>query len=310
MSPLISILVPAYQAEKTIRRCLDSVLSQSCDNYEVVVIDDGSTDSTLSICKEFCIDNKVRLYTQENSGIAYTRQRLVELAKGIYLQFVDSDDWVEANLVELHSKILSERNCDIIISDFVLEKPKSSIYRSQKPTSLTTDALITDISSPKLLGVLWNKLIKKDLFEGLKIPNLRYCEDWSICVQLFMRAKVFHYLGIALYHYDNSIVNNSLTRNINKESFKSREQYVDYLKSMNFDKLYSKEFHSQVAGIAYTAVLHNIYSDEEFFKRFKNISFWNNYNAISKKFILLLTLILSPSIISKIYFRIRKLITR
>ena len=116
MNPLISILIPAYQAEKTISRCLDSALSQSCDNYEIVVIDDGSTDSTLSICGMYCNNERVRLYTQENKGIAFTRQRLVELAKGRYLQFVDADDWIESDLVELHSKILSEKDCDIIIT--------------------------------------------------------------------------------------------------------------------------------------------------------------------------------------------------
>lgn len=308
MSPLISILVPAYQAEKTIRRCLDSVLSQSCDNYEVVVIDDGSTDSTLSICKEFCIDNKVRLYTQENSGIAYTRQRLVELAKGIYLQFVDADDWVESNMVELQSKILSERDCDIIISDFILEKPNSSIYRAQKPTSLTTDALITDISSPKLLGVLWNKLLKKDLLEGLKFPNLRYCEDWCICMQLFLRTSKFYYLDKALYHYDNTIVSNSLTREITPQTFKYRLEYINYLREIQFDKHYVKEFNSQVANNAYYALVNNIYSNKQFNSLFGGISFWNIYNKLPKRIVLIIARHIDTSIARKVDSLFRKLI--
>lgn len=307
MNPLISILIPAYQAEKTISRCLDSALSQSCDNYEIVVIDDGSTDSTLSICGMYCNNERVRLYTQENKGIAFTRQRLVELAKGRYLQFVDADDWIESDLVELHSKILSEKDCDIIISDFILEKLNSSKYRAQMPTSLTTDALITDISSPKLLGVLWNKLVKKELFEGLKFPNLRYCEDWSICVQLFMRASSFYYVGRALYHYDNIIVSNSLTREINADTFKSRIEYIDYLKSIQFDRYYVKEFNSQVSNIAYASVINGIYNKEQFDDSFGNIPFWDTYNKCIKRCILVIARYLSLSLARQIYLFFKKI---
>ena len=306
MSPLISILIPAFQAEKTICRCLDSVLSQSCDNYEIVVIDDGSTDSTLSICRMYCYNEKVRLYTQENRGIAYTRRRLIELARGQYIQFVDADDWVESNLVELHSKILAEVDCDIIISDFILEKPKTSIYRVQKPTSLTSNALITDISSPRLLGVLWNKLVKKDLFAALEFPDLRYCEDWSICVQIFMRAKVFYYLGFALYHYDNTIVSNSLTREINAVTFKSRIDYINYLKSIQFDSYYVKEFNSQVSNIAYAAVVNGIYNRVQFDRLFGNIPFWDTYNRCFKRIILLIARYFGLALARQVYLLFKK----
>lgn len=300
MIPFISILIPAYQAEKTIHRCLDSVMEQSYGNYEVIVIDDGSTDSTLSICKMYC-NNKLRLYTQINHGIAYTRQRLIDLAKGDYIQFIDADDWVESTLVESHTKILSERRYDIIISDFILEKLNSSAYKIQKPTSFSTDALITDISSPKLLGVMWNKLVRRELFEGLVFPNLKYCEDWSICVQLFMRLNSCYYLNKALYHYDNTIVSNSLTREINVQTFKARMEYLDYLKTIQFDKHYEKEFHSQVSNVAYAAVINGIYGKKQFDELFGNVPFWNTHHKFLKRCILMMARYINLSLARKFY---------
>ena len=175
------------------------------------------------------------------------------------------------------------------------------------PTSLTTDALITDISSPKLLGVLWNKLVKKELFEGLKFPNLRYCEDWSICVQLFMRASSFYYVGRALYHYDNIIVSNSLTREINADTFKSRIEYIDYLKSIQFDRYYVKEFNSQVSNIAYASVINGIYNKEQFDDSFGNIPFWDTYNKCIKRCILVIARYLSLSLARQIYLFFKKI---
>lgn len=307
MNPLISILIPAYQAEKTIRRCLLSVLNQTNNDFEVIIVDDGSIDQTLSICQEYQYDKRFKIYTQTNKGIATTRQRLLTLAKGKYVQFVDADDWVDLNMVENYYSILNQCDYDIIISDFIYHNSNTIQYKQQKPSSLTAECLIRDISSPKLLGVLWNKLIKRDLISNIYVPNLKYCEDWCICVSLFREAKKIKYTNIAFYHYDNTNTN-SLTRNINKHSFNTRMQYINYLKTIGFDKLYPKEYDSQVASIAYAAVVNDIYTDNEFHEIFRNISFLNNYNTLYKRIMLSLTIIFPLSYIRSIDASIRKII--
>ena len=311
MSPLISILIPAYQAEKTISRCLKSVLGQTSTNYEVIVVDDGSTDSTLSICQTFMDGKRFRVYSQQNMGVAATRQRLLELAQGEYIQFVDADDWVEPNMMETLCGLLQQETLvDLVILDYILHTNSRVVYKIQKPSSLTTAGLVRDISSPRMLGVLWNKLIRKEIFLGLKVPNVKYCEDWCVCVSLFQNAKEIKYCNEAFYHYDNVITENSLTRNINKETFKSRIQYIEYLHSIGLNNSYPKEYDSQVANIAYAALVHGIFSNEEFFQRFGHVSFLCNYNTTYKKLILLLTLFLPLSVVRKIDLNIRKLLGR
>lgn len=308
MNPLISILIPAYQAEKTIQRCLSSILNQTNNNFEVIIIDDGSNDRTFSICLEYQCDKRFKIYTQTNQGIATTRQRLLALANGRYIQFVDADDWVDLNMVEEYYSILNRCDYDIIISDYIYHNSQTIQYKLQKPSSLTSQGLIRGISSPKLLGVLWNKLIKRDLISKVHIPNLRYCEDWCICVSLFQEAKKIMYTNKAFYHYDNSNTTNSLTRNINKDSFRYRMQYISYLQTIGFDKLYPKEYDSQVANIAYTALIYNIYTDNEFHNIFRKVSFIYNYNTLYKRIILVLTTIFPLSFVKVIDITIRKII--
>ena len=308
MTPLISILIPAYQAEKTIERCLLSIENQTNKDFEIIVIDDGSTDHTYSICEKCKHDTRFRLYKQSNVGVAETRQRLLSLAKGKYIQFVDADDWVEIDMIEKLSTILKTEDYDIIVSDYIYHKANTYKYICQKPTSLDSKSLIRDISSPKLLGVLWNKLIKRNLICNVKIPHLKYCEDWCVCESLFESAKKILYINTAYYHYDNTNTSNSLTRNINKESFQNRIQYIDYLQSINFDKSHPKEYNSQVANIAYIALVNNIYSKKEFKSQFHNISFWNNYNLLYKRIILSLTIIFPLQFVRSVDNVIRKIV--
>lgn len=310
MNPLISILIPAYQAEKTIHRCLSSILNQTNHDFEVIIIDDGSKDRTFSICLEYQNDKRFKIYTQTNQGVAATRQRLLALANGRYIQFVDADDWVDLNMVEKYYSILKRCDYDIIISDYIYHSSHTIQYKQQKPSSLTPQCLIRDISSPKLLGVLWNKLIKRNLISKVHVPNLRYCEDWCICVSLFQEAKNIKYTNVAFYHYDNTNTTNSLTRNITRNSFRYRMQYIDYLQTIGFDKLYPKEYDSQVANIAYAALVYNIYTDNEFHDTFRNISLFFNYNTLYKRIILILTSIFPLLFVRTIDTTIRKIINK
>ena len=307
MQYLISILIPAYNAERTITRCLDSVFSQTVKNYEVIVVDDGSTDSTYAICQSFLSrTDKMKLYTQTNEGISKTRQKLVDLASGDYLQFVDADDWIEPKMIENLNSILLQKRYDIIISDFFVDYIKKTVYSFQKPTSLNTVSLIKDLSSSRLIGALWNKLISSDLLKGVDFPNLQYCEDWCICAKLFQKTDLLFYNHNAFYHYDCRS-NNSLVRNITKESFKYRIQYINYLKEIEFDKLHKREFNSQVADIAYTAIVYRIYSKTEFMEIFKGISFLNSYVSNYKKLFLVMSKFFDFSFLRFVDMNIRKI---
>lgn len=310
MRPLISILVPAYQAEKTIRRCLLSIFNQTNSDFEVIVIDDGSSDQTFSICQDFKTDKKFRLYTQSNIGISATRKKLLEYAEGEYIQFVDADDWIEPNTIDVLKTCIESHNPEIVITDFVAVYPQKSEYTLQRPSGFDSTHLISDISSSRMLGVLWNKLIKKELLAGVVIPKLNYCEDWAVSLQLFEKAKNVHYLNRAFYHYDNSFIGNSLTRNISKRTFVSRIEYIEYLKSLNFDKKFPIEYNSQVSSIAYAAIIHGIYTEEEFKIVFSGVSLIRNNIPLYQKFIIILSQTFSHAFAKSVDALLRKVFRR
>lgn len=120
---LISIIMPCYNAENNLKKSINSVLSQSCDNWELIAVDDGSTDLTLQILKEYSVlDSRIRVFAQSNSGPGATRNYAISNAKGEYIAFLDSDDWWENDFIEkVNRKILSE-NADVIFYDLVREK--------------------------------------------------------------------------------------------------------------------------------------------------------------------------------------------
>lgn len=307
MGPLISILVPAYQAQKTIRRCLESIVRQTSDDYEVIVINDGSNDNTLAICNEFSDSENFKVLSQSNQGISETRKKLLSYARGEYIQFVDADDWIEPDTIECLKDCVISKKADIIITDFIAEYSQSNKYTSQKPSGYDSTSLIRDISSTRMMGVLWNKLVKKEIYSDIVIPNLRYCEDWVVSFQLFKKVKSFFYLSKAFYHYDNSFIGNSLTRNISKETFRYRIEYTDYLRYLNFHNEYPREYNSQLASIAYIAIIYEIYQRDEFMKYFGEVPFLCTNLSIYKKIILLLSRVFSCSFAKSIDDFVRKI---
>lgn len=310
MKPLISILVPAYQAQKTIRRCLNSILQQTSKNYEVIIINDGSNDDTLAICEEYAVYDRFVILSQDNVGIAETRRRLLEYANGEYIQFVDADDWIEPDSVEMLKACVDAQKCDIVITDFFAEYCNSTDYISQCPSGHDASSHIKDLAMARMMGVLWNKLIKRELLSDIPIPNLSYCEDWVVSMQLFERAKSVFYMNRAFYHYDNSFIGNSLTRNISKETFKARIEYLEHLKSLDFDKMYPKEFNSQASSIAYTAIVHKIYDRRDFRMIFGGVSLTDSYISLYKKMILLSSRIVSISFARVVDCMIRKILKK
>ena len=113
---MISVLIPAYNAEKTIKRCLDSLMCQTCKEFEVVIIDDGSSDNTFEIIKEYQkLNCKIIAYKSENCGVSVTRQKLLEISSGDYIMFCDADDYFESNAIERISDLLTRHPVDAII---------------------------------------------------------------------------------------------------------------------------------------------------------------------------------------------------
>ena len=122
MEPLISVIVPIYNAEQYIDRCIKSILKQTYSNLEVLLIDDGSSDGSSSICKQYELsDNRVHYYHQHNSGVSAARNKGLDIAKGEYIGFCDADDWIESDMYEVLYSMINSSQSDIAICSFTVD---------------------------------------------------------------------------------------------------------------------------------------------------------------------------------------------
>lgn len=200
--PLISILSPCYNVEAFLPQCLDAIINQTYSNLQIVMIDDGSTDNTWSFLQEYAAkDSRIEIHHQENLGVATTRNNLLDKVKGDYILFVDSDDWIELDMVEFLVSRSLEHNADVITcKDIINEGTPAAEYTEE--LCAKTEFLKDFLYHTKLRGQLWNKLVKSSLLKGLRFDTtVSYGEDALLCWQFLKRAGKMIYTDKQLYHY-------------------------------------------------------------------------------------------------------------
>ncbi len=209
----ISVIIPVYQAESYIKKCVDSFIRQSLSDFEILLVDDGSLDKSGVICDEYAKqDSRIKVFHKKNGGVASARQLGLEKAKGEYIIHADPDDWVEPNmLMELYLNA-KETNADIVICDFYYN---DNVVIKQQPSDLNHLAILHDIFV-HLHGSCCNKLIKRTCilkYSPCFYEELTYCEDVAFWIQLLKHPVKISYTPHAYYHYiqysnPNSIVHN------------------------------------------------------------------------------------------------------
>lgn len=230
----ISVIIPAYNVERTLRRCVDSFLKQSFQDFELLLIDDGSTDKTGAICDEYALDDaRIRVFHTNNGGVSQARELGINKAVGEYSIHADGDDWVEpAMLSEMYQEAVSN-DADIVISDFYYEEAGKVMLQVQNPTLLEGKSLVCDILTGKVHGSTCNKLVRQRLYKDFKVHfpvGINYCEDALTVIELFLHVHRVVYLPKAYYHY---ICNyESITRQTSRTKFEERQKYVSHLRTL------------------------------------------------------------------------------
>ena len=210
MNPSVSIIVPVYNAEACLRRCVESVLNQEYADFELLLADDGSRDGSGRICDEYAAaDSRVRVFHKENSGVSDSRNLCLDQARGRYLQFLDADDWITANATKLLVQAMEEHLCDLVISDFyrvVGERvsPKGDIDEAQVLSREEYASHMMENPANYYYGVLWNKLYRREIVEQHHLrmdPAISWCEDFMFNLEYIRRAKTFFALQVPVYYY-------------------------------------------------------------------------------------------------------------
>lgn len=205
--PTVSILVPVYNAAPFLHRCLDSIVNQTYTDLQVVIVNDGSTDNSRDICKEYADRYAfIEAYHQENAGVSAARNALLNRIRGEYTIFVDSDDWIETDMIEGLMRYITEYDLDIAICGSIRESHDSATtvdttYRT--PLIEDREQIIRKfIFHNELNGSLWNKLVKTSLLHNLRFPtDIWYGEDALIMWQVFQRADRIGTVDTPYYHY-------------------------------------------------------------------------------------------------------------
>ena len=253
--PTLSLIVPVYNAEAYLEPCLSSVLNQTFRDFEVLLVNDGSTDSSLEICRRYAqADSRFQVLDKPNGGVSRARNYALDRARGAYLQFMDSDDWLAPNAMEVLVHAAASTGCDMVISHFYRVagdrvSPQGHIKKAQVLTRQDFAEYMMKAPANFYYGVLWNKLYRRSIVEAhhLRCPeNVDWCEDFLFNCEYIQYARLIAAVPEPIYYYRNredSLVNTQLSLQNIIESKKSTFRY--------YKDLYQKLdlYEDQKAGI-------------------------------------------------------------
>lgn len=208
----ISIIVPVYNAKAYLSRCVESLQAQTHPNLEIILVNDGSSDESLTICQAFAEkDPRIIVMNQENQGQSVARNTGLAAASGTYISFVDSDDYVNKNYLAHLYQDICQTGSDLAMCGFTYffeeEVDESVLEKTTQQTILTDHDILVQMHTERdePFVVVWGKLYKKSLWEGIFFPPGRIWEDYCVLYQLFDRArKVVRSNEILYYYYRNN----------------------------------------------------------------------------------------------------------
>ena len=214
-----SVILPVYNLEKYLRECLDSIKNQSLKEFEVICINDGSTDNSLEILKEYAkSDLRFKVIDQQNQGVSVARNRGIELARGKYIAFIDGDDNFELNALEVCYNSIEKKDVDILI--FCANLFINDEFVSQINVDFINKVIMKRNSFDDFINlniVVWDKIFRTKFLKekGLKFPEgLRVSEDGIFCMDAFFCGARYDYINEKLYNHKDFVLN-SATSNVN-----------------------------------------------------------------------------------------------
>ena len=242
----VSIIIPAYNVEKYILRCIQSATNQTLKEIEVIVVNDGSTDNTQNIIEKLSKeDNRIILINKKNGGLASARNAGVNISRGEYIHHLDGDDWMEPRACEDMYSFAKERDLDIVVANFYADNDNGGLVLC-KPIGLnqeffTGEEFLHILFQEKAYWAFWNKLFSRKIYKGILQPeDISYGEDALTVPKLVLNSKNIGLIDKAYIHYINNP--NSITKQeISKKMYQLFKVY-DRLEDYLIDKKKYKEY--------------------------------------------------------------------
>ena len=243
---LISVIVPVYNVEDYLEECINSILSQTYTNLEILIVNDGSTDNSLEILQKFSQkDSRISIFTKENGGLSSARNYAIDRANGKYFTFIDSDDYIEENYIEylMESLIDNEADISIVNSYHMINGKRKDIINNDGSVSIFSRRGVLEKMYSKendFIGILQSaqgKLYKKKLFNNIRYPLGKKYEDAFTTYKLYLNSEKIVYTNIALYAYrirEGSILRSGYSLS-NLDVLEMFEERINILENNGYD---------------------------------------------------------------------------
>lgn len=232
----LSIIVPVYNVEKYLKECIDSILNQKFQDFELILVNDGSTDLSGKICDEYSKkDNRIEVIHKANGGLSSARNEGIEKAKGVYIGFVDSDDWINENMYSHMIDNSNIHNADIVVCNIMSMKKNGDeipYTNINNEISFTREEAMSELFKNEIiLFSACNKIFRKIIFDGLRYKEGIILEDMDLSYKIFNRVNKVYYIHNPYYHYrynDNSILRSEFNLKRLDEYMVRKEMYEFY----------------------------------------------------------------------------------
>lgn len=273
----LSIIIPVYNASSYLPICLERLLTQPFQSIEIILIDDGSTDNSASICDEYAQnDHRIRVKHELHAGVAHSRQIGLEEAQGNYILYVDADDVVDSDMItDMYQKAINE-NADLVICDYRELKHDGEVYRKQEPLTLSGVVVLNEILCGKLYGALWNKMMRREWLMKTKASfpqELTMREDLIFLSQCLPYAQKIAYIAKAYYGYERRNTS-ALTSNYLNETPSYYDQESLWVSLILKNKSLSNSIRLQLERyyfkLSYITLLKGLFDKQLWNERFKS----------------------------------------
>jgi len=230
----ISVIVPIYNVEKYLERCIESIIGQTYQNLEIILVDDGSPDNCGKICDAYMKkDERIKVIHKENGGLSDARNAGQKIATGEYISFIDSDDYIDKDMYQYMIEEMKRANAEIAICGTKIEFENGKMIIKSNPIDEVLDsreAIIKMNSFSSFNMSVWNKLYKKNIVENIEFPFGKKSEDYYVMFRYFDKANKIILLKEAKYHYiqrENSI---SRGKNISEDYIEGSEKQQEFIR--------------------------------------------------------------------------------